>query len=104
MSSSKYQIYNNEIVDLQTKVFKESLISSYSKIKELINDFEKDNKLKITNEYYEDLLLDKCIVENSIRKLKYMIKFGLLIFDENDEDDMIERINNEWIEYEVNNK
>jgi hypothetical protein len=95
---------NNKIyVDYETIKFGESLNNKYNKIKNLIKKLENSNDFK-KDDVYESLLIDETIYENHIKKLKYLIDNGLLLGDDEDDEETITRIHNEWLMYEKNKR
>jgi hypothetical protein len=90
-------------IDYETIKFGESLNNKYNEIKNLIKNLENSNDFK-KDDVYESLLIDEKIYENNIKKLKYLIDNQLLLGDEEDDEETITRIHNEWLMYEKNKR
>jgi hypothetical protein len=87
-------------VDLETLNFRNFMITQHNKIKSLIHKLESSNNLK-KNDRYDNLLIDESIYENNIKKCNYLIDNGLLLGDDEDNDEDIKRIHKEWLIYEI---
>jgi hypothetical protein len=95
-----YIYMDKRYIDLETLNFRNFMITQHNKIKKLINKLETSNNLK-NNDKYDNLLIDELIYENSIKKCNYLVDNGLLLNDEDDNEDTIKKIHKEWLLYEI---